>query len=157
MAVRYVHTNLIAKNWRRLAQFYRDVFGCLPIPPERDLSGEWLDNATGVKGAHITGQHLRLPGYGDNGPTLEIFQYDAYTENPAIAPNSTGFTHIAFAVEDVSATAQAVLDHGGSCIGDLTEREVPTVGRLTFRYMADPEGNIIEIQHWQTGPLDPHA
>jgi predicted enzyme related to lactoylglutathione lyase len=149
VAVRYVHTNLIAKNWRRLAQFYQDVFGCLPIPPERDLSGEWLDNATGLKGVHITGQHLRLPGYGDSGPTLEIFRYDDFTEKTAITPNATGFAHIAFAVDNVPATAQAVIDHGGSSIGNLTEREVPAVGRLTFRYMADPEGNIIEIQRWQ--------
>jgi len=37
---RYVHTNLIAWDWKRLAAFYQDVFGCVPVPPERDLSGE---------------------------------------------------------------------------------------------------------------------
>ena len=41
--------------------------------------------ATGVKDSHITGVHLRLPGHGDTGPTLEIFSYDAVTDHPDVA------------------------------------------------------------------------
>jgi hypothetical protein len=26
---------------------------------------------------------------------------------------------------------------------------VPGVGLLTFQYLADPEGNIVEIQNWK--------
>jgi predicted enzyme related to lactoylglutathione lyase len=149
MPTKYTHTNLIAKDWKRLAAFYEEVFGCVPVPPERDLSGEWLDRATGVSGAHIRGIHLRLPGYGDSGPTLEVFQYDSTPHHPAVRPDTPGFSHIAFAVDDVAATAQAVLEHGGSAVGELTVREVPGVGLLTFQYVADPEGNIVEVQNWQ--------
>ena len=152
MPARYAHTNLIARDWRRLAAFYRDVFGCVPIPPERDLSGKWLDRATGLSGARITGIHLRLPGYGDDGPTLEIFQYDDMPKRPPSAPNLPGFAHVAFAVDDVEATAQAVFDHGGSAIGELTTRELSDVGVITFRYVADPEGNVIELQRWEKPP-----
>ena len=42
--------------------FYQDVFGCVPVPPERNLSGAALDAATGVSPAHLQGMHLRLPG-----------------------------------------------------------------------------------------------
>jgi catechol 2,3-dioxygenase-like lactoylglutathione lyase family enzyme len=105
MATKYAHTNLIAKDWKRLSTFYQEVFGCVPIPPERDLSGEWLDKATGVSGAHISGVHLRLPGYGDDGPTLELFQYGSMPEHPSANPNTPGFSHIAFAVDDVPAKA----------------------------------------------------
>lgn len=149
MLIRYAHTNLIARDWKRLASFYQNVFGCEPIPPERDLSGEWLDKATSVQGSHITGIHLRLPGYGDSGPTLEIFQYDAMPEHPAIFPNTPGFSHIAFAVDDVSAVAESVFDHGGSAVGVTVVRDYPGIGLLTFQYVADPEGNIIEIQNWK--------
>jgi predicted enzyme related to lactoylglutathione lyase len=38
---RYVHTNLIAQDWPALASFYKQVFGCVPLPPERDFKGEW--------------------------------------------------------------------------------------------------------------------
>lgn len=149
MSTRYAHTNLIAKDWRRLSAFYQDVFGCRPVPPERDLSGEWVDKATGIRGAHIFGMHLRLPGYGDEGPTLEIFQYGCMPEHPSVKPNTPGFTHIAFAVDDVQAIVRAVFQHGGSAVGTITAREVPGVGLLTFQYVADPEGNIIEVQNWK--------
>lgn len=149
MATKFTHTNVIAKDWKRLSFFYQEVFSCEPIFPERDLSGEWLDRAAGVDNAHIVGVHLRLPGYGDSGPTLELFQYDVMPERPSINPNTPGFSHIAFAVDDVAAMARAVFEHGGSAVGELIVREIPGVGRLTFQYVADPEGNIIEIQKWE--------
>ncbi|MFN2155425.1 MAG: VOC family protein, partial [Anaerolineae bacterium] len=72
---RYVHTNLVARDWRALAAFYERVFGCTPVPPERALSGPWLERATGLNEVQIRGVHLRLPGHGESGPTLEVFQY----------------------------------------------------------------------------------
>ena len=149
MHTKYAHTNLIAKDWKRLSTFYQKVFGCVPVPPERDLSGEWLDRATRLSGSHICGVHLRLPGYGDDGPTLELFQYDSMPEHPSVNPNTPGFSHIAFAVDDVPAAARAVFNHGGSAVGELTVRDVPDVGLVTFQYVADPEGNIIEVQNWK--------
>ncbi|HBD09417.1 MAG TPA: glyoxalase [Syntrophobacteraceae bacterium] len=144
----FTHTNLIARDWKKLASFYQEVFGCVPVPPERDLSGEWLEKATGIPGAHIRGVHLQLPGYGDHGPTLEIFQYDAMPEHPEVKPNTPGFSHLAFAVDDVAAVVQSVFLHGGCAVGELTVREVPGVGTLVFQYVADAEGNIVEIQNW---------
>jgi predicted enzyme related to lactoylglutathione lyase len=35
---KYVHTNLIAKDWKRLSGFYETVFGCVAVAPERDYS-----------------------------------------------------------------------------------------------------------------------
>ena len=149
MPTRYAHTNLVARNWRRLAAFYEGVFDCVRVPPERDLAGEWLDKATGLEGAHIEGIHLRLPGHGDDGPTLEIFQYGDMPERPSPRPNAPGFAHLAFAVDDVNVVAQTVFDHGGRSVGELTTREIPGVGTITFRYVADPEGNVIELQQWE--------
>jgi predicted enzyme related to lactoylglutathione lyase len=149
MPTKYAHTNLIAKDWKRLSTFYQEVFGCVPVPPERDLSGEWLDKATGLSGSRIFGMHLRLPGCGDDGPSLEIFQYGTMPEHPSVHPNTPGFSHSAFAVEDISAAVRAVLNCGGSVCGELTVREVLGVGLLTFQYVTDPEGNIIEVQNWK--------
>lgn len=148
MAIRYVHTNIIARDWRALTAFYVRLFDCKPVPPERDLAGDWLDAATDLDDAHITGLHLRLPGHGDTGPTLEIFSYDAMPEHPEMAANTPGFSHIAFLVDDVEAMAEAVLAAGGTAVGKIAHRDVPGVGRLTFRYLRDPEGNILEVQHW---------
>ena len=116
---RYVHTNLIARDWRALARFYQDVLGCVPVPPERDLSGPDMDAGTGIPGAHLRGMHLRLPGRGDDGPTLEIFTYNDLLEHPTTAVNRPGFGHIAFSVEDVAGARDEVLAAGGKPVGEV--------------------------------------
>jgi predicted enzyme related to lactoylglutathione lyase len=145
---RFVHTNIVAQDWQMLAQFYEQVFGCTRVPPERDLSGPWLEAATGVREARIRGIHLGLPGFDNNGPTLEVFQYDPHEPRPEIAVNRPGLAHIAFAVDDVHACRDAVLAAGGGVVGDVVALEVPGAGTVTFGYLTDPEGNIIEVQRW---------
>jgi catechol 2,3-dioxygenase-like lactoylglutathione lyase family enzyme len=107
--MRFAHTNLVARDHRRLTRFYCEVFGCIPMLPERDLSGAWLERGTGVAGARVRGMHLALPGYGADGPTLEIFGYDEMVERPEPAANWRGLGHLAFAVDDVEATLARVL------------------------------------------------
>jgi catechol 2,3-dioxygenase-like lactoylglutathione lyase family enzyme len=131
---------------RRLAAFYQEVLGCTPVPPERDLAGEWLERGTGVRGAHLRGVHLRLPGYRENGPTLEIFGYDVVLGGPPAPANRVGFAHIAFLVEDVPLAREKVLAAGGSAVGTVETVLVPGAGRITWTYLRDPEGNIIELQ-----------
>ncbi len=151
MGVRYVHTNLIARNWRALATFYEEVFNCVPVPPERNLLGEWLDRATGLDNAHIRGGHLLLPGNGNTGPTLEIFEYDGSRSSAPQEIHTPGFAHIAFAVDDVKEALQRVLAHGGSELGEVTTTVIAGAGAITFVYVRDPEGNIIELQRWHGG------
>ena len=145
---RFVHTNLIAHDWRGLARFYEEVLGCTPVPPERELKGEWVEAATGLPGAQIRGVHLRLPGYGEAGPTLEIFGYQPEMERPATAVNRPGFAHIAFAVDDVEAALEAVVAAGGSSVGPIVALPVPGAGTVTLVYATDPEGNVVELQRW---------
>ena len=144
----YVHTNLIAKDWKRLARFYSEVFGCEPKPPQRDMSGAWLDQLTSLQKAHLSGVHLRLPGYDDDGPTLEIFSYDQLVEPKLPSANQCGFGHIAFAVDDADEALQAVTAAGGSTVGNIVTTEVGGVGVLRVVYARDPEGNIVELQKW---------
>ena len=146
--MRYKHINLVANDWRKLARFYQAVFRCQPVPPQRNLSGKWLDEGTGLVGAAIQGIHLRLQGGGDNGPTLEIFQYDRSEPRPPPCANRQGFGHIAFEVDEVAAALRAVIDHGGHTVGQVATHCVDGVGLLTFVYVTDPEGNMIELQHW---------
>jgi predicted enzyme related to lactoylglutathione lyase len=145
---RFVHINIVAQDWRRLAQFYQEVFGCIPVPPERNLSGDWLEKGTTVAGAEIRGIHLRLPGCEGKGPTLEIFQYNIQKKDQQAAINRPGFAHIAFAVDDVEVARDAVIAAGGFRIGKPVTVRIPGAGLITFVYVADPEGNIIELQRW---------
>jgi predicted enzyme related to lactoylglutathione lyase len=148
MRATYRHTSIVAADWQELAAFYEQVFGCTPVPPRRDLSGDWLERGTGVPGAHLVGVHLRLPGY-DDGPTLEIYGYASTEPRPApVAADREGLAHIAFEVDDVDEAARLVLAHGGSLVGEVASADIADVGRLTFVYAADPEGNIVELQAW---------
>jgi catechol 2,3-dioxygenase-like lactoylglutathione lyase family enzyme len=148
---KFAHVNIVARDWRRLARFYRDAFGCGLVPPERRQSGEWLERGTGVPGARLEGVHLRLPGHGRGGPTLEIYQYAEMPEAPAAA-NRPGLGHLAFAVDDVERALHALIGHGGREVGSVVTTQVAGAGEITFVYAADPEGNLIELQSWKRGP-----
>lgn len=147
--IKYAHTNIITDDWKRLAEFYITVFDCKPLYPERDLRGEWLDRATAIKDANLRGIHLKLPGYDESLPTLEIFQYN-HNENGLIPmANRKGYGHIAFRVDDVPTVLNRVLENGGSRMGELVETEVSELGTLSFVYARDIDGNIIELQNWR--------
>ena len=147
--IKFAHTNIITDDWKRLAEFYINVFGCRPLLPERDLSGEWLEKSTAVENAHIRGIHLVLPGFEGNSPTLEIFQYDENLDNGLSVANRKGFGHIAFVVDDVQAVLEKVLENGGSVVGEIVESEIKNAGIITFVYARDLDGNIIELQSWR--------
>ena len=123
---RFGHVNVTGSDWRRLAAFYTDVFGCEFVPPERDIRSADLDAATGLSDAHLTGAHLRLPGHGDSGPTLEIFQYDALDGHPG----------------------GRVDRPGGARFGEVVSMQTKDGRRITWVYVTDPEGNIVELQAW---------
>ncbi|MBM3125307.1 MAG: VOC family protein [Chloroflexi bacterium] len=148
MRAKYVHTNLIAQDWKRLEDFYSEVFGCTLVPPERDYQGEALDAGTGLKGARLRGVHMRLPGYEGNGPTLEIYTYDSMKAHPGTAVNRPGFGHIAFEVDDVRAAAEIVKSRGGAAVGEIVTLTTKTGAQVNWCYMTDPEGNILELQSW---------
>jgi predicted enzyme related to lactoylglutathione lyase len=148
LEARYVHTNLVAADWRSLARFYQEVFGCAPAPPERDYAGTALEAGTGIPGVRLRGVHLRLPGYGAGGPTLEIFQYQPSERRLPAALNRPGYGHIAFEVADVAQARASVLAAGGSAVGEVVTRTTADGRHVTWCYVADPEGNCIELQAW---------
>jgi predicted enzyme related to lactoylglutathione lyase len=147
--VKYVHTNLVARDWILLAHFYIKVFCCTINPPERNLKGDWLDRLTAIKNAHISGIHLLLPGYGRAGPTLEIFQYSKTRKTGVPKVNTPGFAHISFSVANVKQVLSKVERNGGSRVGDLVSARIDGVGTIQVVYARDPEGNIIELQKWE--------
>lgn len=102
----------------------------------------------GDTGRAYHGEHLALPGYGENLPTLEIFSYDSLAEDAPKVINRPGFAHIAFEVDDVDAALEKVLQEGGSMLGELVKVKYNNAD-ATFVYARDIEGNIIELQHWE--------
>ena len=146
---RYAHTNLIARDWQKLASFYTSVFGCVFVPPERNYSGATLEAGTGVIHAAMQGVHLRLPGHGSTGPTLEIYTYSQLVASPEPAVNRPGLAHLAFEVPDVEGARQQVLAAGGHAVGEIVTLTTAEGKKVTWCYVTDPEGNIIELQAWR--------
>lgn len=148
-SIKYTHTNLIAHDWKKLAQFYTDVFDCKPYYPERNLSGEWIEKLTNIQGVHVRGIHLHLPGY-ENGPTLEIFEYNIKTAGEIQRLiNLPGFGHIAFHVNDLEGMLNFAISKGATKYGETIEKEITGIGTLNAVYIKDPEGNIVELQNWK--------
>ncbi|BBH45429.1 VOC family protein [Pseudomonas sp. KU43P] len=147
--IKYAHANLISCDWRNLSNFYICVFGCVPVGSPRKLSGDSIAAGTGVCSPEIEGIHLRLPGYGSCGPTLEIFQYKKSIQAAEKQANTQGLTHLAFEVKNLESVCVDVIRWGGALLGRLSEVFVEEVGTCNFLYVRDPERNIIEIQSWE--------
>ncbi|MBU2600621.1 MAG: VOC family protein [Actinobacteria bacterium] len=145
---RYAHTNVIARDWRVLAGFYQEVLGCEAVPPERDYAGPELEAGTGVADATLAGVHLRLPGHGPDGPTLEIYSYSRLADGPQPAVNRPGLAHLAFEVKSVLEARSEILRAGGAAVGEVVTLTTTVGTRVTWCYVTDPEGNILELQSW---------
>ena len=96
--------------------------------------------ATSLPGAHLRGRHLRLPGGGPNGPTLEILTYDQLAPGLPTAPNRPGFGHIAFIVDDIAAGRQAVLAAGGGEVGETVTLALADGAKVTMCLSDRPGG-----------------
>lgn len=153
MKIRLAHVSITAGNLKTLAAFYENALGFVPARAEMSFSGEWLAKGTGVAGAAIRRVHLRFPGDTDEPPMLEIVEYENSLDSPPPSPaNRKGLRHIAFeteSVKELQTRYDLVLEHGGGGLGGITEKEIEGLGVVTFVYMTDPEGNIVELVNWK--------
>ena len=95
--------------------------------------------------------HLRLPGGGPTGPTLEIFQYDPSLEHaPAAREPPRLWSH---RVRGAGCAFGPVIDpgEGGETVGEVVTTATADGRRVTWGYVTDPEGNIVELQSWSAG------
>jgi len=77
-----------------------------------------------------------------------VFQYTELASGGEAAVNRPGFAHVAFAVADVPEARAEALSHGGSAVGEIVTLATATDSRVTWCYVTDPEGNVIELQSW---------
>jgi catechol 2,3-dioxygenase-like lactoylglutathione lyase family enzyme len=140
--MKFSHVSIVARDTNRLADFYKEVFGCEDTEPRTSMSGEALSRGNGVPNAEIFAAWLSLPGI--DGPFLEIFEYKDTEDCPPPAVNRPGYGHIAFDVDDLQAVFDAVIAAGGSAQGEITafEGESP----FSYVYMRDPEGNVLDLK-----------
>lgn len=153
MKTRLAHVSITVKDLDRLREFYGKALGFTEARPERSFSGAWLEKGTGVPGASIRRVHLRLPGSSPDGALLELIEYSASIgDDTPPAANRAGLRHIAIETGSAGELARLqdlVIEHGGSGLGDISENHIDGLGTVTFVYMTDPEGNIVELLNWR--------
>ena len=81
-------------------------------------------------------------------PTLEIFEYSEPAPGPKPAVNRPGLAHLAFSVPSVAEAQELVLAHGGTAVGEIVTLATANGAEVTWCYVRDPEGNIVELQSW---------
>ena len=149
MNPKYVHTNLTVADIEKQKDFYVSVFKCVPVREIQTTSGEWVSKITSVDVVGIKYVHLKLPGYEKDGPELELIQYPAHVNKYEITANTYGYGHIAFSVNNVEQVLSEIIEAGGDSVGEIVTVDIPGRGKLTEVYATDPEGNIIELQHYE--------
>ena len=147
---RFGHVNVTSRDWRRLADFYGDVFGMEQVGPERDIASADLDRATGLTGrAPDAAPTFACRVAATTGPRSRSSATTTMAPDPETpVPHRAGWGHIALQVPDVAAALEAVEAGGGATFGDVVTMATKDGRRLTWCYATDPDGNIIELQTW---------
>jgi predicted enzyme related to lactoylglutathione lyase len=78
----------------------------------------------------------------------KIINYNILEGRDKTAVNRPGFGRIAFSVKDVEMAQKEVLQAGGHAVGEIVTLQTATGAKVTWCYVSDPEGNIIELQSW---------
>lgn len=141
---RLLHVNINAKDWKKVVAFYEDVFGCIQMPPQKKIDGDYAAGLTGLEGADIEGMTLVFPD-DKEGTQLEVFQYNMKDDSSSQAINLTGLGHIAIDVDDIDAVTEKLTKAGGSYVGKQIRRTYEDKPDLYIHYVRDCEGNIIEL------------
>ena len=117
--MKYLHTMVRVTDLEASLRFYRDALG-LEVLSQKE-----------VPQGRFTLVFLAAPG--DHAAQLELtFNWD-----PEVYSGGRNFGHVAYAVDDVYATCQRLVDHG------VTILRPPRDGRMAF--VRSPDGISIEL------------
>jgi lactoylglutathione lyase len=117
--MKYLHTMVRVTDIEASLRFYRDALG-LELLSRRD---------------HEAGRYtlVFLAAPGDHGAQVEL----TYNWDPEVYGGGRNFGHLAYAVDDIYATCQRLLDHG------VTINRPPRDGRMAF--VRSPDNISIEL------------
>lgn len=138
------HICIVAKNHKKLVQFYIDALGFIIERNVRNKSIELLQSI-GLNDSCIEGAHLRLGG---SNISLEVISFAG--NNASIhykRPNDLGIGHICFKVKDIEIHLRRLLDKDAQFLGKpITITQDGSNKLLKMCYLKDPEGNILELR-----------
>ena len=135
------HVSVTTADIARSLAFYHDLLG-IPVRAVGELSGEEIEQMTGVPGARLLTADLDLGG----GQVLELIEYAGLSEGKALPLEHAGSGHIGLQVDDVDGLA---LQLGDAAIEVRSEPVTVTEAGDWFgaRCMTvlDPDGVAVEL------------
>jgi catechol 2,3-dioxygenase-like lactoylglutathione lyase family enzyme len=139
MISRIRHTGLVVADLDRALTFWRDVLGFEEVR-RLEEAGPHIDAMMGLTGVQVTTVKLAAR----DGNLVELLKFHSHPEHPEWrgTPYSTGFTHIALEVDDVSAMCQRLAAAGVTF--NAPPQRSPD-GRVDVTYCRGPEGVLLEL------------
>lgn len=108
---------------------------------EGPVEGRWVDRIVGLEGVKAEIAMMQTP---DGNGRLELTKYHSpsYEGDRRYAlANTPGIRHIAFAIEDIDATAAGLRSRGFELVGEIERYE----DSYRLCYVRGPEGIIVEL------------
>ena len=137
------HTGITVSNLDRAIPFYRDVLGFEVVTGPTDVfEGDELSTGVGVPGAR-----LRLAIVNVGGSSLELHEYlspKSAVDRP-MPPNTRGFMHVAFRVENIEEKIRELEAKGVSFLSRLNVVEEGPLAGWKWVYFKDPDGITLEL------------
>jgi catechol 2,3-dioxygenase-like lactoylglutathione lyase family enzyme len=139
------HTAVRVSDMDRAIAFYEAAFGARALTRPFLIEGELPEAMFGG----TPGVSFRLCHLAFATGMIELFELQHPREPAAALPGwRAGIMHVGFQVDDVRASAARVLEAGGQLIV-----EVRQWGAHELCFVADPDGNVIEIADAPLGEL----
>ena len=141
------HTGIYVNDMKRMEAFYTSVFQMHAICSMEPDEGELFDELLGTRNARIMTSKLITPygktaGQGDMVELVKVLSEGDCGALPEERPISMiGMTHLAFQVEDITASVDRIMKNGG--LRKTGIKEMRNGNKCCF--CTDPEGNWIEL------------
>lgn len=133
------HIGLVVANLEKSLDFWCNAMG-FNVVRKLDEYGPHIDAMMGLKSVRVTTAKLSAP----DGNLLELLQFHSHPDRLKWegTPYTTGLTHIALAVKDLSETCQRLKKLGVSFPSDP---QISPDGAVKVIYASAPDGVLLEL------------
>ncbi|MFA5117978.1 MAG: VOC family protein [Candidatus Omnitrophota bacterium] len=133
------HTGIVVKDLEKMLRFYRDLLG-FKVIEKKNESSRYIDTILKLKKVMVTTVKMAA----DDGSLIELLCFDSHPRSISIKKYlcNTGFSHIAFTVNDIEAEYGKLRKRG---IKFNSLPQVSPDGYAKVVFFCDPERNFIEI------------